>query len=143
MLIFFVSIAILILGYKFYSPFVEKQAGIDTKAATPQERFNEGVDYVAISPVKAFLIQFLNVAGVGPIFGPILGAVYGPVALVWIVIGNIIGGAVHDYFSGVMSIKEDGKSLPEIAGHYYNIVFKGFMLVFTAMLLFFVVWFLL
>ncbi len=138
MLIFFVSIAILILGYKFYSPFVEKQAGIDPKAITPQERFSEGVDYVAISPMRAFLIQFLNVAGVGPIFGPILGAVYGPVALVWIVIGNIIGGAVHDYFSGVMSIKEDGKSLPEIAGHYYNVVFKGVMLVFTAMLLFFV-----
>ncbi|CAI3795450.1 carbon starvation protein A [Rheinheimera sp. MM224] len=138
MLIFFISIALLILGYKFYSPFVEKQAGIDPEAITPQERFNEGVDYVAISPFKAFLIQFLNVAGVGPIFGPILGALYGPVALVWIVIGNIIGGAVHDYFSGVMSIKEDGKSLPEIAGHYYNVVFKGFMLVFTAMLLFFV-----
>src|SRR3990167_438759 len=86
MLIFFVSIAILILGYKFYSPFVEKQAGIDPKAITPQERFSEGVDYVAISPMRAFLIQFLNVAGVGPIFGPILGAVYGPVALVWIVI---------------------------------------------------------
>lgn len=138
MLIFFISIAILILGYKFYSPFVEKQAGIDPKAITPQERLHDGVDYVAISPFKAFLIQFLNVAGVGPIFGPILGAVYGPVALVWIVIGNVVGGAVHDYFSGVMSLKEDGKSLPEIAGHYYNVIFKGFMLVFTAMLLFFV-----
>ena len=138
MLIFFISIAVLILGYKFYSPFVEKQAGIDISASTPQSRFSEGVDYVAISPARAFLIQFLNVAGVGPIFGPILGALYGPVALVWIVIGNILGGAVHDYFSGVMSIKEDGKSLPEIAGHYYNVVFKGVMLVFTAMLLFFV-----
>lgn len=138
MLIFFISLAVLLLGYKFYSPFVEKQAGIDPKAVTPQERLNDGVDYVAISPFKAFLIQFLNVAGVGPIFGPILGALYGPVALVWIVIGNVIGGAVHDYFSGVMSLKEDGKSLPEIAGHYYNVVFKGVMLVFTAMLLFFV-----
>uniref|UniRef100_UPI004048501D carbon starvation CstA family protein n=1 Tax=Rheinheimera sp. TaxID=1869214 RepID=UPI004048501D len=138
MLIFFISIAILILGYKLYSPFVEKQAAIDPKAITPQERLHDGVDYVAIHPVKAFLIQFLNVAGVGPIFGPILGAVYGPVALVWIVIGNVVGGAVHDYFSGVMSLKEDGKSLPEIAGHYYNVIFKGFMLVFTAMLLFFV-----
>lgn len=138
MLIFFISLAVLLLGYKFYSPFVEKQAGIDPKAATPQQRLNDGVDYVAVSPFKAFLIQFLNVAGVGPIFGPILGALYGPVALVWIVIGNVIGGAVHDYFSGVMSLKEDGKSLPEIAGHYYNVIFKGFMLVFTAMLLFFV-----
>jgi carbon starvation protein CstA len=138
MLIFFISIAILLLGYKLYSPFVEKQAAIDPGAVTPQERLHDGVDYVAIHPVKAFLIQFLNVAGVGPIFGPILGAVYGPVALVWIVIGNVVGGAVHDYFSGVMSLKEDGKSLPEIAGHYYNVIFKGFMLIFTAMLLFFV-----
>ncbi len=138
MIIFFICLTILILGYKFYSPFVEKQAGIDPTVDTPQKRFSEGVDYVAIHPVKAFLIQFLNIAGVGPIFGPILGAMYGPVALVWIVLGNVLGGAVHDYFSGVMSIKEDGKSLPEIAGHYYNVVFKGFMLIFTAMLLFFV-----
>ncbi|MBR9910027.1 MAG: carbon starvation protein A [Gammaproteobacteria bacterium] len=138
MLIFFICISLLAIGYKFYSPFVEKQAGIDPNAETPQSRFAEGVDYVAIHPVKAFLIQFLNIAGVGPIFGPILGALYGPIALVWIVLGNVLGGAVHDYFSGVMSIKEDGKSLPEIAGHYYNVVFKGFMLIFTAMLLFFV-----
>ncbi|HEC59263.1 hypothetical protein LCGC14_0635620 [marine sediment metagenome] len=138
MTIFFICIAILILGYKFYSPFVEKQAGIDATTITPQARFNDGVDYVEIHPVRAFLIQFLNIAGVGPIFGPILGALYGPIALVWIVLGNVFGGAVHDYFSGVMSIKEDGKSLPEIAGHYYNTVFKGFMLIFTAMLLFFV-----
>lgn len=138
MLIFFICITILLLGYKFYSPFVEKQAGIDPNAFAPQSRFNEGVDYVPIHPARAFLIQFLNIAGVGPIFGPILGALYGPIALVWIVLGNVLGGAVHDYFSGVMSIKEDGKSLPEIAGHYYNVVFKGFMLIFTAMLLFFV-----
>ncbi len=138
MTIFFICITILILGYKFYSPFVEKQAGIDSTIVTPQSRFSDGVDYLPIHPVRAFLIQFLNIAGVGPIFGPILGALYGPIALVWIVIGNVLGGAVHDYFSGVMSIKEDGKSLPEIAGHYYNVVFKGFMLIFTAMLLFFV-----
>lgn len=138
MLIFFISITILLLGYKFYSPFVEKQAGIDPNVKTPQARFDDGVDYVKVNPVRAFLIQFLNVAGIGPIFGPILGALYGPVALVWIVLGNVLGGAVHDYFSGVMSIKEDGKSLPEIAGRYFNIYFKGIMLVFTAMLLFFV-----
>lgn len=138
MLIFFISLTVLILGYKFYSPFVEKQAGIDPTAITPQERLRDGVDYVPVSPVRAFLIQFLNIAGVGPIFGPILGALYGPIALVWIVLGNVIGGAVHDYFSGVMSLKEDGKSLPEIAGHYYNVIFKGVMLLFTCMLLFFV-----
>jgi len=138
MLLFFASLAILLLGYRFYSPFVEKQAGIDPQAVTPQERLYDGVDYVPVSPARAFLIQFLNIAGIGPIFGPILGALYGPVALVWIVIGNVVGGAVHDYFSGVMSLKEDGKSLPEIAGHYYNVVFKGVMLVFTCLLLFFV-----
>lgn len=138
MLIFFASLTILVLGYLIYSPFVEKQAGIDPEALTPQQRLNDGVDYVAVSPARAFLIQFLNVAGVGPIFGPILGALYGPVALLWIVLGNVIGGGVHDYFSGVMSLKEDGKSLPEIAGHYYNVLFKGVMLIFTAMLLFFV-----
>lgn len=138
MLLFFASLAILLLGYKFYSPFVEKQAGIDPAIKTPQARLDDGVDYVAISPIRAFLIQFLNIAGIGPIFGPILGAMYGPIALVWIVIGNVVGGAVHDYFSGVMSLKEDGKSLPEIDGQYYNVIFKGVMLIFTCMLLFFV-----
>lgn len=138
MLTFFICIALLALAYKFYSPFVEKQACIDPNVQTPCARFEDGVDYVPVSPVKAFLIQFLNIAGVGPIFGPILGAVYGPTAFIWIVLGNIFGGAVHDFFSGVLSIKEDGKSLPEIAGHYLNIYFKGIMLLFTAMLLFFV-----
>ncbi len=138
MLTFLICLAILALAYKFYSPFVVKQACLDENAQTPVHRFEDGVDYVQVSPVKAFLIQFLNIAGVGPIFGPILGALYGPVALVWIVIGNIVGGSVHDFFSGVLSIKEDGKSLPEIAGHYFNIYFKGVMLIFTAMLLFFV-----
>jgi carbon starvation protein CstA len=138
MLIFLICIGLLLLAYKFYSPFVERQAGIDPNAKTPQSRFDDGVDYVKVHPLKAYLIQFLNVAGVGPIFGPILGALYGPIALVWIVLGNIIGGAVHDYFSGVLSIKEDGKSLPEIAGHYFNGYFKAVMLLFTAMLLFFV-----
>ncbi|MCH9692828.1 MAG: carbon starvation protein A [Gammaproteobacteria bacterium] len=138
MTIFFICIVLLLLSYKFYSPFVEKQAGIDPAIPTPQKRFNEGVDYVAVHPFKAFLVQFLNIAGIGPIFGPILGALYGPVALIWIVLGNIFGGAVHDYFSGVLSIKEDGKSLPEIAKRYFNRYFKAAMLVFTAMLLFFV-----
>ncbi|MGL4381750.1 MAG: carbon starvation CstA family protein [Vibrio sp.] len=138
MFIFFSCIIMLIIAYKFYSPFIEKQAGMDFNARTPQAQFQDGVDYVPVHPVKAFLIQFLNVAGVGPIFGPILGALYGPIALLWIVLGNIIGGAVHDYFSGVLSIKEGGKSLPEIAGRYFNVYFKILMLLFTAALLFFV-----
>lgn len=138
MIIFLISVSALVAGYLFYSPFIAKQAKIDPSAITPQERLRDGVDYVPLSPVRSFLIQFLNIAGIGPIFGPILGALYGPVALVWIVLGNIIGGGVHDFFSGVMSLKEDGKSLPEIAGRYYNVIFKGVMLIFTCMLLFFV-----
>lgn len=138
MILFIICILVLILAYKFYTPFVEKQACIDSNAVTPVTRFEDGVDYVKVSPIKAFLIQFLNIAGVGPIFGPILGALYGPIALVWIILGNVFGGAVHDYFSGVLSIKEDGKSLPEIASTYSNKYFKGVMLLFTAMLLFFV-----
>lgn len=138
MTIFIICMLVLVLAYFFYSPFIEKQACIDPDASTPAIRFEDGVDYVKVSPFKAFLIQFLNIAGVGPIFGPILGAVYGPIAFVWIILGNIIGGAVHDYFSGVLSLKEDGKSLPEIAGRYLGKNFKGVMLLFTAMLLFFV-----
>lgn len=138
MLLFFISLTILFFGYVSYSPFVEKQANIDVHVLTPQQRLEDDVDYVAISPTRAFLIQFLNIAGIGPIFGPILGALYGPIALVWIVLGNVLGGAVHDYFSGVMSLKEDGKSLPEIAGKYYNLFFKSLMLIFTCLLLFFV-----
>ncbi|WP_408095541.1 carbon starvation protein A [Peredibacter sp. HCB2-198] len=138
MIIFIICILVLILAYKFYSPFVEKQACIDPNAETPAIRLEDGVDYVKVKPLNAFLIQFLNIAGVGPIFGPILGAVYGPIAFVWIILGNIIGGAVHDYFSGVLSLKEGGKSLPEIAGHYLGKHFKALMLLFTAMLLFFV-----
>lgn len=138
MTLFFLCLILLATAYKFYSPFIAKQAGIDPGALTPSHRFEDGVDYVKVHPLKAFLIQFLNIAGVGPIFGPILGALYGPIALVWIVLGNIIGGSVHDFFSGIMSIKEDGKSLPEIAGHYFNVYFKALMLLFTAMLLFFV-----
>lgn len=138
MFIFFICLGLLLIGYTFYSPFIEKQAGIESATKTPQQRFDDGVDFVPVHPVRAYLIQFLNVAGVGPIFGPILGALYGSMALVWIVLGNILGGAVHDFFSGVMSIKEDGKSLPEIAKHYFNPVAKVLMLFFTAMLLFFV-----
>ena len=138
MFIFFLCLFLLFLGYRFYIPFAEKQVNIDPKAQTPQQRLAEGVDYVPVHPLKAYLIQFLNVAGVGPIFGPIMGAMYGPVALVWIVLGNILGGSIHDFFSGVLSIKEDGKSVPEIAGRYFNTFAKFLMLIFTAMLLFFV-----
>lgn len=96
MLVFLLCIGLLLIGYRLYSPFVEKQADIDRDALTPAKRLHDGVEYVPLHPVKAFLIQFINVAGIGPIFGPILGALYGPAALIWIVIGNVFGGAVHD-----------------------------------------------
>src|SRR5690606_41289935 len=91
MLLFFISLAILFFGYKLYGPFVEKQAGIDPTAITPQERLRDGVDYVPISPARAFLIRFLTVAGVGPIFGPVLRALYGLIARVWTVPAHATG----------------------------------------------------
>ena len=88
-----------------------------------------------ISPRKIFLIQLLNIAGLGPIFGPILGALYGPSALVWIVLGSIFAGAVHDYFSGMLSIRHDGKSIPDVVGVQLGNGFKQFMRLFSIVLL--------
>ena len=94
----------------------------------------DGVDYVKMPPWKIFLIQLLNIAGLGPIYGAILGALYGPVALVWIVFGCIFAGAVHDYFSGV-SVRHDGESIPDVVGHHLGNGFKQFMRGFSVLLL--------
>jgi carbon starvation protein CstA len=95
----------------------------------------DAVDYIPMSGWRIFLIQFLNIAGLGPIFGAIMGAVYGPTAFLWIVFGTIFGGAVHDYFSGMLSLRNGGMSLPEIAGKYLGKGFKQFMRVFTLLLM--------
>ncbi|MCK4344733.1 MAG: carbon starvation protein A, partial [Bacteroidales bacterium] len=135
MITFILSILALILGYFFYSRFVEKVFGADPKKTTPAIRLEDGVDFVPMGWGKIFLIQFLNIAGLGPIFGAIAGAMWGPVAFLWIVLGAIFAGAVHDYFSGMLSIKHDGLSIPEIVGKYLGTGFKQFMRGFTVILM--------
>ncbi|WP_273129934.1 carbon starvation CstA family protein [Bacillus weihaiensis] len=118
MITFIVSILILVGGYFIYSKVVEKIFGIDDHRATPAYTKNDGLDYMPMNWVKATLIQLLNIAGLGPIFGAILGALYGPVAFIWIVIGCLFAGAVHDYFSGMLSVKHGGEQYPSLVGRY-------------------------
>ena len=115
---FIISLIILFLGYFFYSKFVEKVFGADPNRQTPAYRLEDGVDYMPMNTAKVYLIQFLNIAGLGPIFGAILGASYGPVAFIWIVLGAIFAGAVHDYFSGMLSLRQDGQSIGEVIGKW-------------------------
>jgi len=135
MFTFLISIGVLVAGYFIYGKFAEKYFGIDEKKATPAFAINDGVDYIPMPLWKVFIIQFLNIAGLGPIFGAILGAAYGPVAYVWIVIGCIFMGATHDYFSGMLSLRNNGASLPELVGKYLGNNIKVFLRVFTLILL--------
>lgn len=135
MITFFISIVALILGYFVYSRIVERIFVVDSTRQTPATTMADGVDFVALPGWKIFLIQFLNIAGLGPIFGAIAGAMWGPVAFLWIVLGSIFAGAVHDYFSGMLSIKHKGKSMPEISGIYLGNGVKQFMRAFTVVLM--------
>lgn len=135
MITFLSSLALLVVGYFIYGRFVEKVFGVDKKRETPAYTLNDGVDYTPLPWWKIFLIQFLNIAGLGPIFGAILGAAYGPIAFLWIVFGCLFAGAVHDYFSGMLSIRNDGASIPEIVGKYMGNGFKQFMRGFTVILM--------
>ena len=127
MLWFFLCIAILVLGYFVYGKVVEKIFVINPKRQTPAYQMNDGVDYMPMSKTKIWLIQLLNIAGTGPIFGPILGALYGPVAMLWIVIGCIFAGAVHDYFCGMLSIRHNGATMPYLAGKFLGRPVKFFI----------------
>ncbi|GHU37187.1 carbon starvation protein CstA [Betaproteobacteria bacterium] len=118
MISFIIGVVALILGYLLYGKFVEKVFGIEPQRATPAVTSNDGVDYVQMGWPKAMLIQFLNIAGVGPIFGAIAGAMWGPWAFVWIVLGCIFAGATHDYLSGMISLRNNGASISEIIGKY-------------------------
>ncbi|MCF6408164.1 carbon starvation CstA family protein [Pseudalkalibacillus salsuginis] len=118
MVTFLASILLLLLGYLFYAKVVERIFGINDQNQTPAYTNNDGFDYTPMSWWKASLIQLLNIAGLGPIFGAILGALYGPVAFIWIVIGSIFAGAVHDYFSGMLSLRHNGAQFPTIVGKY-------------------------
>ncbi|HEX8040440.1 MAG TPA: carbon starvation protein A [Chryseosolibacter sp.] len=135
MITFFISIAALLLGYFVYSRVVERIFVIDPARKTPATTMADGVDFVAMPGWRIFLIQFLNIAGLGPIFGAVAGAMWGPVAFVWIVLGSIFAGAVHDYFSGMLSVKHRGKSISEISGLYLGPGVKQFMRAFTVILM--------
>jgi carbon starvation protein CstA len=116
MVTFCTAFILLILGYVIYGAFIEKMFGADKNRPTPAYTHQDGVDYIPMRTWKVYLIQFLNIAGTGPIFGAIAGVLFGPAAYLWIVIGCIFGGAVHDYLSGMISLRKDGASLPEIVG---------------------------
>lgn len=135
MMWFLTCVAALIGGYFLYGAFIEKVFGINEKRQTPAHTKKDGVDYVPMSTPKVYLVQLLNIAGVGPIFGPIMGALYGPAAMLWIVLGCIFAGAVHDYFSGMLSIRNGGASVPTITGRYLGNGAKHFMNIFAIILL--------
>ncbi|MGR5267672.1 carbon starvation CstA family protein [Vibrio astriarenae] len=135
MLWFLTCVGLLLAGYFIYGAFIEKIFGINEKRQTPAHTKADGVDYVPMSTKKVYLVQLLNIAGVGPIFGPIMGALYGPAAMLWIVIGCIFAGAVHDYFSGMLSVRNGGASVPTITGRYLGNGAKHFMNIFAIVLL--------
>ncbi len=129
-----VSIAVLVVGYVVYSRIAEKIFAPDDRE-TPAIAINDGVDCVPMKPWKSFLIQLLNIAGTGPIFGALMGAVFGPVVFLWIVFGSILGGAVHDYMSGMISSRHGGASIAELSGTYLGKAAKWIMRVFSVVLL--------
>ncbi len=132
---FTIALIVLIVGYFTYGIFVSKVFGQDPSRPTPVKRHADGVDFVELPTWKVFLIQFLNIAGLGPIFGAIMGVMYGPAAFLWIVFGTIFAGAVHDYLSGMLSLRHDGASLPEIVGHQLGNGIKNTMRVFALLLM--------
>lgn len=135
MITFFVCLAVLLSGYFFYSRYAERVFGADKARPTPAVTMADGVDYVPLPGWKVFLIQFLNIAGLGPIFGAIAGAMWGPVAFLWIVLGALLGGGIHDYFSGMLSVRSGGRSIPETAGQYLGGGARQFMRAFTVVVL--------
>ncbi len=135
MITFIVSLILLFIGYFFYAKIIERNFGINEKNETPAYKFRDGVDYVPMHWAKVFMIQFLNIAGLGPIFGAVAGAMWGPAAFLWIVFGSIFAGAVHDYHSGMISIRLNGISINEIVGKYLGPIMKHFMAFYTLFLM--------
>ena len=128
------SMAVLVVGYMVYSRIVDRVFGPDDRQ-TPAIAVNDGVDCVPMKPWRAYLVQLLNIAGTGPIFGPLMGAVFGPVVFLWIVLGSILGGAVHDYMSGMISSRHGGSSIAELSGLYLGNAAKWIMRIFSVVLL--------
>lgn len=134
MISFFVCLFILIVGYIVYGKIVEKSFHPDDRL-TPATTMGDGTDYVPMHPAKIFLIQLLNIAGLGPIFGAIMGALWGPQVFLWITFGTIFAGAVHDYFSGMISMRHKGTTISELSGIYLGNTMKQVMRVFSVVLL--------
>ena len=135
MLFFLLCLVLLVIGYFTYGKFVETVFGIQPDRPTPCCTMEDGCDYISMPTWKVFFIQLLDIAGLGPIFGPILAALYGPVALLWIVIGCIFAGAVHDFFSGMLSIRANGQSIPEVVGDFLGMPARQVMRLFSIILL--------
>lgn len=134
MITFTLCLVALIAGYFVYGKFTERIFAPDNRL-TPAVTDADGVDYIVLPTWKVFMIQFLNIAGVGPIFGAIMGAMFGTASFLWIVLGSIFAGAVHDYFSGMLSVRNHGESLPELVGRYLGKSMKQVMRIFTVILL--------
>ena len=134
MITFTLCLIALVVGYFTYGKVMERVFGPDDRH-TPALTRADGVDYIPLPTWKIFMIQFLNIAGLGPIFGAIMGAKFGTSSYLWIVLGSIFAGAVHDYFSGMLSLRHDGESLPELIGRYLGLTTKQVMRAFTVLLM--------
>ncbi|MFR9565926.1 MAG: carbon starvation CstA family protein [Rikenellaceae bacterium] len=132
---FLVALIVLIVGYFTYGALIEKIIAPDGNKQTPAVRLNDGVDYMPLPWWKIFMIQFLNIAGLGPIFGAIMGAKFGVASYIWIVVGTLFAGAVHDYVAAMISLRNDGESLPESVGRYLGLTTRQIMRIFTIVLL--------
>lgn len=139
MVTFSIALVVLVLGYFIYGRYISRMFGVDEKRVTPAVTKNDGVDYIVMPTWKIFMIQFLNIAGLGPIFGAIMGAKFGTSSYLWIVFGTIFAGAVHDYLSGMVSLRNDGASLPQIVGKYLGKRTEKVMIAFTVLLMVLVV----
>ncbi len=135
MITFLACLTLLVAAYFGYGRVLERMCGIDTRRPMPSKTRYDGVDYIPLPLWKTFTIQLLNIAGLGPFFGAVLGAAYGPVAFVWITAGAILIGGVHDFVAGVISVKSDGRSLPEIVGTYLGDGMRVFMRAFSVLLM--------
>lgn len=135
MITFIICLAVLVTAYFTYGRYLERVCGIDEKNPVPSKTMYDGVDYIPMPRWRVFLIQLLNIAGLGPIFGALLGAAYGPVAFLWITLGSVFMGAMHDFIAGVISLKNGGVSLPEIVGTHLGNGTKLFMRLFSLLLM--------
>lgn len=135
MFTFIIALVALVVGYFFYGRFIERLLGYDYSKPTPAIVHPDGVDFIPLPTWKVYMIQFLNIAGLGPIFGAIMGAKFGTASYLWIVFGTIFAGAVHDFIAAMISLAHDGESLPEIIGRYLGKRTKAIFGVFTIVLM--------